>query len=334
MAEVLWLSGEDVERTGVCNIGETVKIVEQVFCLFDAGQASIVEESALRLTDSGLDQACYCLPAFVGGEIDVRGLKWSVHGHALEPERETRSRIQATVVINGGDSGVPLALMNGTEIGAARTGAVTAAALSRLAPLDTCKVALCGAGGQAEHQLQAVLWALPQVQEIAVWSRRNVRNHELVQRYQERSSGRLRAVPSLEKAVEGADVVIAATSAPEPYLRLEHLRDVALYCHIGFNEITKAAVDCFDTIVVDTWEEAKAVSGQSLFRLWRQGALDVSRIGGTLGGLISGRQAISRGSQENKVMFDAFGLPIFDLSVAKVAYLRAKGQGLGTVLSW
>lgn len=332
MAEVLWLSGEDVRQTGVCRIEETVKIVEQAFCLFDAGQACIVEESALRLGNSGLDQACYCLPAYVGGDFNTRGLKWSVHGHALEPG--TRSRIQATVVVNGGDSGVPLAVMNGTEIGAARTGAVTASALSRLAPQDARKVAICGAGGQAEHQLQAVLWALPQVQEISVWSRGNVRNHELVRRYQEQGGGRLRAVPTLEEAVEGADVVIAATSAPEPYLQAEHLRDTALYCHIGFNEITKAAVDCFDAIIVDTWEEAKAVSGQSLFRLWRQGVLDISRIRGTLGGVISGRQEISCGSREKKVMFDAFGLPIFDLSVAKEAYLRAKEQRLGVALSW
>jgi ornithine cyclodeaminase/alanine dehydrogenase-like protein (mu-crystallin family) len=33
-------------------------------------------------------------------------------------------------------------------------------------------------------------------------------------------------------------------------------------------------------------------------------------------------------------MFDAFGLPIFDLSVAKAAYLRAREMGLGTSLPW
>ena len=31
---------------------------------------------------------------------------------------------------------------------------------------------------------------------------------------------------------------------------------------------------------------------------------------------------------------DAFGLPIFDLSVAKAAYLRAREMGLGTSLPW
>lgn len=35
-----------------------------------------------------------------------------------------------------------------------------------------------------------------------------------------------------------------------------------------------------------------------------------------------------------KVMFDAFGLPIFDLSVAKEAFVRAGQMGLGTSLTW
>ena len=334
MSNVLWLSREDVRATGVCDLAETIKIVEKAFRLFDDKQALIVQEAALRLGGDGLDQACYTLPAYVGGAFNVCGLKWSAHGPAVDPADMNQSRIQATVVINQADQGIPLAVMNGTEIGAARTGAVSAAALKRLAPADCRKVALCGAGGQARRQLEAVLLALPQVEEVAIWSRGNERNRRLAEAYQGTTSVRLTPCAEVDEAVAGADVIIGATSAPEPYLTPERLKDASLYCHIGFNEISGDGVDQFRHIVVDTWEEAKEVSGQSLFRLYREGRVAESRISATLGAIIAGRVAAPQASRENKVMFDAFGLPIFDLSVAKEAYDRAQKLGLGTQVAW
>ncbi len=55
MGEVLWLSGADVEKTGVCRLEETVKIVEEAFGLFDRGEAFLVPETALHLTSDGQD---------------------------------------------------------------------------------------------------------------------------------------------------------------------------------------------------------------------------------------------------------------------------------------
>lgn len=331
MQEVLWLSGADVAATGVCDLERTGEIIEKAFRLFDTGQAVIAPEAALRLHGEGQDRACYSLPAYVGGDIHVCGLKWTAHGDAAAPGQ---SRIQAAVVLNDPDTGVPLAVLNGTEIGAARTGAVTAAALRRLAPERVRKVALCGAGGQAERQLQAVLCALPQAEEVAVWSRGNVRNQDLTARYREKTGVVLRPARELEEAVEGADVVIAATSADAPYLTAEHLRSASLYCHIGFHEITLEAVEQFSSIFVDTWEEAKHVSGQSLFRYYRAGELPESRITGTLGAVLSGRLEAPRGAPDRKVMFDAFGLPIFDLSVAREAYRLAREMRLGVPVPW
>ena len=129
-------------------------------------------------------------------------------------------------------------------------------------------------------------------------------------------------------------MIIGATSAETPYLTAERLRSASLYCHIGFNEITKEAVDQFSAVVVDAWEEAKNVSGQSLFRLYRQGSFDEARVTGTLGAILSGRIRVPRGTPEHKVMFDAFGLPIFDLSVANEAFLKAQRLGIGTSIIW
>lgn len=334
MSNILWLSEQDVLATGICEIAESVELVEKVLRLFEQKQALIIEESAMRLNGDGLDQACYCLPAYVGGEFHVCGVKWTSHGHALKDEDGGKSRIQAAIVINDASGGKPICMMNGTAIGAARTGAVTAAALRRLAPEYAKKAALLGAGGQAEHQLQALLYACPELSEIAVWSRGGEKNQRLVARYQPKTETLLTAAKTLDAAVEGADIIIAATSAPEPYLEPQHLEAASVYCHIGFHEITHAAIERFSDIVVDTWQEAKDVSGQSLFRYYREGLVGLERISSTLGALLLGTKTIPRASRDHKVMFDAFGLPIFDISFAKIACERAKKLQLGTNVAW
>ena len=50
--------------------------------------------------------------------------------------------------------------------------------------------------------------------------------------------------------------------------------------------------------------------------------------------MLSGRLSVPRGTREEKVLFDAFGLPVFDISLAKEAYIRAKAEGLGMELWW
>lgn len=333
MDKVLWLSGDDVAKTGVCRMDSAVEIVQRMFQLFDQRSALIAEESALRHHGSGGDQACYALPAYVGGTYDVCGVKWTAHGVAEDASKDV-SRIQAAVILNQPERAAPLAVLNGTEIGAVRTGAVTALALRCLAPENVGKVALCGAGGQAVQQLKAVLYALPHAREVAVWSRGCARAERLVCSCQKEAPMRLYAAPTVDEAVEGADVIIGATSASEPYLTADQVKSAMLYCHIGYHEITAQAVDCFNHVVVDTWEEAKNVSGQSLFRYYRAGQFPESRLTGTLGAVLSGRLSVPRGTQEEKILFDAFGLPIFDIGLAKEAYIRAQTAGLGIELPW
>lgn len=333
MSDVLWLSNDDVLKTGVCRMDTAVKTVEETFRLFDAKNALIAQESALRLHSGGEDQACYSLPAYVGGAANVCGMKWSAHGKPLGADAG-ESRIQAAIIINEKDCGVPLAIMNGTEIGAARTGAVTAAALKRLAPLKVGKIALCGAGGQAERQLQAILYGLPDAEEVAIWSRGYQKAEALAARYEKQLSIRIYPVKSVDDAVNGADVIIGATSAASPYLTTKRLESASLYCHIGFHEITWEAVSKFKHVITDTWQEAKHVSGQSIFRYYREGRFEEKRLTGTLGAMISGRLAAPRGTKDSKVMFDSFGLPIFDVAFAKEAYLRALELGLGRKMTW
>lgn len=333
MSSILWLSGDDITNTRICEFKKTIPIVEEAFRLFEEKEAIIVEESALYLSKTKGEESWYSLPAYVGGSFDVCGIKWSAHGKPLEGS-DGKSRINALIAINDSTGSNPLAIMNGTQIGAMRTGTVTTLAFKYLAPLSVKKIALCGAGGQGEYQLRAILYSFPEAEEVAIWNRGLEKAETLVSKYQSETKIKLVATNDLDSALNSAEIVVGVTSATEPYLTKERIKDLALYCHVGFNEISLEAIKEFKSIIVDTWDEAKNVSGQSLFRLFRAGLVAEDRISGSLGEIIVGKLALPRSSVSNKIMFDAFGLPIFDIAIAKIAYLTALEKGIGTMLDW
>jgi ornithine cyclodeaminase/alanine dehydrogenase-like protein (mu-crystallin family) len=81
--------------------------------------------------------------------------------------------------------------MDGTIVSAARTGAVTGVSARRLARADARVAAILGAG-----------------------------DHERTEAFRTRSD-RVVPVANAEDACRGADVIVAATMAPEPYVPSE-----------------------------------------------------------------------------------------------------------------
>ena len=98
--------------------------------------------------------------------------------------------------------------------------------------------------------------------------------------------------------------------------------------------VRESRIHQIDSVIQTSAAEGMIAMDESILRLYRAGRVAESRITATLGAIITGRVQAPRASREEKVMFDAFGLPIFDLSVAKAAYDRAREMGLGAPVLW
>ena len=95
------------------------------------------------------------MPAYVGGEFDVAGLKW-IPSVPDNPARHGLPRANALVLLSDRETGLPLAVMDGTVVSAMRTGAVTGVAVRHLADPATSAACLLGAGVLAHTQLDAL----------------------------------------------------------------------------------------------------------------------------------------------------------------------------------
>jgi thiomorpholine-carboxylate dehydrogenase len=211
---------------------------------------------------------------------------------------------QAVIQLFSATTGEPLAAMDGRLITEMRTAAVSAIATDLLARRDTQVLAILGSGVQARSHLEA-LRVVRQFGEVRVWSR----TPEHAARFA-RETG---AWPmTAEAAVRGADVVVTATSSPEPVLRGEWLRDGAHVNAVGavgptLRELDDRAMQ--GLVVVESREAADRESGDVI--------LSGATVYAELGELLSGLIAAPKGQ---RTVFKSVGIAIEDLAAAKLVY--------------
>ena len=328
---MLWLSKEDTIKAGVLDMKKAQKLVEETFCLYEKEQALNAQEIPVIHPDFG-DGRFYSLPAYVGGEIHTAGLKWTT----LFPENEKQGSPASCTLLLLSDpkTGMPVAILDGSLISSMRTGAVSAAAFANLCKLETKKAVCCGAGVQARQQIRALCTVKPELEQVYIWGRTEEKAMRLSEELSEEFSEiNICSVKDFRDVIRECDVVIGATPAAEPYLKKEYFKDNCFYLQIGMNEIEDDALNAFDAIIGDDFHKGTANSRQSVYQAYRRGTLKLELLQGNLPEYLLGQRDAEQW-KNGKLMFDAFGLPIFDLALGAGVYQRARELGLGTELTF
>ena len=326
---MLWLSKEDTIKAGVLDMKRAQKLVEKTFCLYEKEQALNAQEIPVIHPDFG-DGRFYSLPAYVGGEIHTAGLKWTT----LFPENEKQgSPASCTLlVLSNPENGMPEAILDGTLISSMRTGAVSAVAFANLCKKEVKQAVCCGAGVQARQQLRALCTVKPELEQVYIWGRTEEKARRLgAELSAEFPQIHISSVKDFQEVVRECDVVIAATPAAVPYLKKEHFKENCFYLQIGMNEIEEEALNAFDAIISDDFDKGIANSRQSVYEAYRKGALNLKLLQGNLSEYLLGKRDAEQW-KNGKIMFDAFGLPIFDLALGAGVYQRALELKMGTEL--
>lgn len=121
------------------------------------------------------------------------------------------------VVVHDETTGRVRALAVGNELGPRRTGAIGAVAADALTAPDAGVVAVIGSGTQAYTQLWA-LAAVRDLREVRVYSRDSDRRQAFSERVAPLVTGVPHPVPDARTAIEGAQIVIRATSSRTPVI--------------------------------------------------------------------------------------------------------------------
>ena len=126
----------------------------------------------------------------------------------------------ALVLLLDPDTGMPLGIVDGTMLTAARTGALTALGARHLARPGSRVLGHLGARGSAWWNV-TMLDDLFDFEEIRVTSRRTGSREGFADRLAEELGKPVRAVATPEEALAGADIMVEATRLTEPEVLLE-----------------------------------------------------------------------------------------------------------------
>jgi ornithine cyclodeaminase/alanine dehydrogenase-like protein (mu-crystallin family) len=229
------------------------------------------------------------------------------------------------------EDGRPLALMEANHLGQIRTGATSGLATDLLAARDATGLGMIGSGFQARTQLEAVA-AVRRLRRVRVWSPTREHREQFAEEYRGKLEADVRAVASAREAVEGAEIVVTATSAREPVLEADWVTPGAHINAIGSNharrrELPAQLVQRAGLIVVDSIEQARIESGDLLLALddadWQSSRLvELKDI--VAGGVPPEQQPGAT------TLFKSHGLGLEDVAAAAWVYERAMKEGCGT----
>ena len=226
--------------------------------------------------------------------------------------------VHAVYALFSASTGVPLALLDGSELTARRTAAASALAARFLAREDASKLLLVGAGRVAALLPGAMRSVRPALSRVAVWNRSPAAAERLA--VQLRTEGfDASATAELEVAVRQADIVSCATLSTAALVQGDWLQAGTHLDLIGSFTPAMREADgrCFarSRVFVDT-EEALVKAGD-LLQAMAEGHLHALALQGTLSTLCRG-QAQGRRSADEITLFKSVGTALEDLAAAEL----------------
>ncbi len=321
-----YLSQEDMLAAGCLDIHMAMDAVEAALLAYDAGDVLFPEKIVQIFSDQTQDRI-NCLPATFKKDA-ICGVKW-VSVFPRNPEIHGIQNLSAVIILSEIEHGFPIAFMEGTLCSNMRVGAMGAIAAKYLARKDADTIGIIGAGEQAKMHLIAMKAAVPSLKTCRVAAKFGDEEAEFVQQMSPLLPGMeiVACGEDLQSAVEGADVVVTATSAQEPLLKAAWIKPGAFYSHVGgWEDEYEVAKKCAK-IVCDDWETVKHRT-QTLSRMYKDNELTDADIHANLVDIVAGRKP-GRDRDDETIYFNAVGLAFADVAIAHAMYLRAMKAGVG-----
>lgn len=329
--EILFLQQEDVIAAGALDMKMILEEAEKTFVLWAENQLKNMTKVSMLLPDEEHERAFFnSMPAYVGGEKNLAGIKWAAESRENIENPEMPTGVDITI-LSDPHTALPVCILDGTVITAMRTSASAAVAAKYLARKGTAKACFVGAGIIGRTMVMAMREAVPQLKEIEIFDLNFEKAAALAEEYTGTYAGlTVSAARELEASVREADLVVTMTSTRTPYLEESWLKKDAMVIQMGPNEVKPEVITKADRLVTDSWEELKAVDISIICKLYKQGLLkegDATDLMNIVTGKASGRA-----SEEERIVYCSLGIGAMDMVISEKLFRRAQEEGIGTKL--
>ena len=316
----LWLG--EAEVRAALDLQELIGVIESALGAFSTGRVDQPVRTAIEVEP----RTFFASMPVLYRERGVMGAKLVT----VFPENASRGLHThlAAISLFDVETGELAAVMDGRYITELRTAAASAVSVKYLAREDARVLAILGSGVQARSHL-AALRMVRRFSEVRAWSP----SPEHLCAF---ATHGVRAAPTAAECVQGADVVVVATSSVTPAIDSGWVKDGAHVIAIGACRPSQREIDvdlvARAKLVVDSKAAALKESGDVIGGI-RDGRYTEDHVAAEIGEIAVGVKP-GRESAAEVTLFKSLGLAVEDIAAAQLAYQRARSAGRGIELSF
>lgn len=304
------------------DVAGCIEVVRQAYLTHGSG-ATVNPDSYFLRFPHNPGARIIALPAFLGPESGVAGIKWI----ASFPEniRKGFPRASAVLVLNDATTGYPFAMLESSVISAARTVGSAALAAEWLNGRErrTGTLGIVGTGLIARYMYRFLRRAGWQIDNVRLFDATDGEADAFaaaVIDYDAHQS--VEVSPSKDDLIRASDLIVLTTTAGTP-----HISDPGLFAHapivlhLSLRDLSPEVLLASTNIVDDVEHVMKANTSPHLVE---QQVGHRRFVQGTLADVMTGAVTIDR---SRTAIFSPFGLGVLDLAVGKWVYDKAVAAG-------
>jgi N-[(2S)-2-amino-2-carboxyethyl]-L-glutamate dehydrogenase len=320
MAEFTVISGTTARDIIIQNRPAIVREVQRTYLDHHAGRTINPRSYFLRFPDKP-DSRIIALPAYLGSDNDVAGIKWisSFPGNIAQGIQ----RASAVLVLNDYETGYPFTVMEASQISAARTAASAVLAAEVLSGGRVANgVAVVGAGVIGRSILDffaAQDWA---IRTVTIYDKVTEYARAMAAYSQSRLGYTAHIANDLASALGEADLVVLVTNCGRPYITDPNAFAAAkVVLNISLRDIDPHIIGTSSNVVDDV---DHCLTADTSPHLAEQEYGNRDFITGTLAQVMLGEATTG---DDTPVIFSPFGLGVLDLAVGSLVYRIATDSG-------
>lgn len=319
---MLYLNTGSINEIGV-NWEQTINVIRSAIFALHANDYAQPIKPYLRYGD--LKNRIIAMPAYVGGDNPVAGIKWI----ASFPDNihKNKQRAHSVTVLNEHDSGRPFCIINTATVSAIRTASVSGLMLEEY--LKTKKndgrltVGIIGFGPIGRMHLGMVAAVLgDRLEKVLLYDLKPVDTGDIPADLQDR----VVLCQSWEDCYREANVFITCTVSDKPYIDIKPVSG-SLQLNVSLRDYKPEMRQYMDVIIVDEWEEVcrQNTDIENMHKttgLQKEDTLSIAEV--------VCKEALQLAPSEDAVfMVNPMGMAMFDMAIGEYYYRQALNEGVG-----
>lgn len=365
--DILYLNEQDMLKAGVDDVVGCTNCMEELLKTLDKGDyrmggdngnshgcmISFPDQTPFpNMPVNGPDRRFMAMPAYVGGQTDMAGVKW--YGSNVDNREKGLPRSILMVMLNDKETGAPLSLMSGNLLSAYRTAGIPGVGVKHLAPKNAKVLGIVGPGVINTIAIQTFASLVPTLDTLKIKGRGRASIDRCVSFISEKCPQFRNIVvcDTLEECVRDSDIISFATTMSMgvsiedyPKVKTEWIKKGALFCLPGCADFEDELIINDAKLVVDNiklyeaWAEEYPyptfqtvfILGSKFMDMIHDGKLTKDRIQ-DLGAILNEKEP-GRESDDQIILYSVGGMPVEDVAWGKRVYQSARRKGIGTKLN-